>query len=183
MVDENNLIWIDLEMTGLDISKDKILEIAVVVTDKDLNILDRGFDLVVKQKDKDLENMNDWCKQHFGESGLIKESKASKINIVDAEKRAIELIKQYCVKSKTILCGNSIHADRKYIEKYMPKLAKYFHYRMIDVSSIKELSKRWYPDVYKTVETIKGDGAHRSLDDIMASIAELKLYKEKVFVS
>ena len=172
------LVWMDLEMTGLNPLKDKIIEIAVVITDNNLNLLDSGLNLVIYQTDSVLQHMNDWCKQHHAQSGLIDKIKASKITEQEAEAQVIKYIKQYVPINSSPLCGNSIHMDRSFLANHMQTLHDYFHYRNIDVSSIKELLQRW-----SKPDTVLFDKAlnHRALDDVICSIDELKFYRDKGF--
>ena len=177
MKNDNWLVWMDLEMTGLNAAEDKIIEIATVVTDMNLNSLETGPEIVVHQNDDVLEKMNDWCKEHHGRSGLTEKVRKSKISVKEAESTTLEFIKQFVKQGKAPLCGNSIHQDRNFLMEYMPGLCHYLHYRNIDVSSIKELTYRWYPDLPGFKKTAR----HTAMDDIMESIAELKYYREKIF--
>lgn len=179
MKDSNNLVWIDLEMTGLDAQSDVILEIASIVTDSNLNILEEGPSLVINQTDEKLRKMNEWVKLTHESSGLIEKVKVSKISLQDAQEKTLDFIKKYCVSTLNPLCGNSIWNDRMFLVSYMPEINKYLNYRNIDVSSIKELVKRWYgPEV-----EFKKKKNHRALDDIKESIYELKYYRDKFFVN
>ncbi len=178
MKNKDNLIWIDCEFTGLDYFNNKIVEIAVLVTDKNLNILDKGLNLVIHQSDDVLENMNEWCIENFEKSGLIQKIKESVLKIEEAEKEIINYLKLYTIPKTAPLCGNSIAQDRKILFREMPKLDEYCHYRSIDVSSIKELAKRWKPEILEKVVKKK---EHRALDDIKESIEELKIYKKEFF--
>jgi oligoribonuclease len=174
------LVWIDCEMTGLNPETECIVEIAAVVTDFDLNVLDEGIDLVIKPREGTVEAMGDYVRQMHTDSGLINEF-ASGIDLADAEGQVLEYIKKYIPNAKTSpLAGNTIGTDRMFISKYMPNLDAHLHYRNIDVSTIKELSKRWYPRVY--FQAPKKDGGHRALADILESIEELKYYRSTVFV-
>lgn len=180
MRDKNNLIWIDLEMTGLNVAHDVILEIAVVVTDKDLAVLAEGPSLVIHQPDQILEAMNDWCKRQHGISGLTKAVQESTVSLQQAEERVCDFLKDYCIKGQGILCGNSVWQDKSFIQRYMPKLDAFFHYKIVDVSSIKELVIRWYPtSPYADIK--KGD-VHRALPDVYESIDILKTYRKNFFV-
>ena len=145
--DPQHLIWIDLEMTGLNPDSDLIIEIATVVTDKELTILAQGPVLAVHQSDAALAAMDDWNQKHHGESGLIDRVKASTINEAEAERLTIEFLKQWVPENTSPICGNSIGQDRRFLVRYMPKLEAYFHYRNIDVSTLKELAARWAPEV------------------------------------
>jgi len=176
------LIWIDLEMTGLNPKKDRILEIAMVITDNNFKILDESIDLVLHQSKAIINRMDKWNRIHHGKSGLTEKVLKSKTTLGEAKKKIREVIGKYCDRKTGILCGNSVYVDRMYIRKYMPLIDKYLSYRMIDVTSIKELAKRWYPDkVNKFLENKKSDISHRALDDIKYSIRELEFYKETIF--
>ena len=172
---KDNLIWIDLEMTGLDPEVNRIIEIATIVTDKFLNVLAEGPVLAVHQSDELLALMDDWnTKQHNG-SGLVDRVKASEITDAQAEAQTLEFLKEYVPAGKSPMCGNSIHQDRRFLHRYMPELEAYFHYRHLDVSTVKELAKRWKPRVY---QSFKKESKHLALDDIRDSIDELKHYRE-----
>jgi oligoribonuclease len=173
--DLQHLIWIDLEMTGLNPDSDLIIEIATVVTDKDLNILAQGPVLAVHQSDDALAAMDDWNQKHHGDSGLIDRVKASSINDADAERLTIEFLKQWVPEHTSPICGNSIGQDRRFLYRYMSKLEAYFHYRNIDVSTLKELAARWAPEVK---EGFNKESTHQALQDIIESIEELRYYRE-----
>ena len=173
--DSQNLIWIDLEMTGLNPDSDLIIEIATVVTDKELNILAQGPVLAVHQSDATLAAMDDWNQKHHGQSGLIDRVKASTINEAEAERLTIEFLKQWVPENTSPICGNSIGQDRRFLYRYMPKLEAYFHYRNIDVSTLKELAARWAPEVKNGFNK---ESTHQALDDIIESIEELRYYRE-----
>ncbi len=167
-------------MTGLNPETECLVEIAAVITDFDLNVLDEGIDLVIKPREGTVEAMGDYVRNMHTESGLINEF-ASGIDLADAEAQVLEYIKKYIPNAKTApLAGNTIGTDRMFISKYMPALDNHLHYRNIDVSTIKELSKRWYPRAY--FQAPKKDGGHRALADIIESIEELKYYRQAVFV-
>jgi oligoribonuclease len=175
MKSDKNLIWIDLEMTGLDPSKERIIEIATIVTDSELNIVAEGPVFAIHQPDSLLEAMDSWnTKQHNG-SGLVARIKASTVTEAEAEAKTLEFLKQYLNEKVSPMCGNSVWQDRRFLNLYMPKLEQFFHYRMIDVSSVKELAKRWMPQVCKG---LKKQNKHLALDDIKDSIEELKYYRE-----
>ena len=173
--DSNNFIWTDLEMTGLNPDNDLIIEIATIVTDKDLNILAEGPVLAVHQSDEVLAAMDDWNQKHHGQSGLIERVKASTIDEMEAQRQTIGFLKQWVPKNKSPMCGNSICQDRRFMFRYMPELEKYFHYRNLDVSTLKELAARWAPDLLKGFNK---KAEHKALDDIIESIEELKYYRE-----
>ena len=173
--DLQHLIWIDLEMTGLNPDSDLIIEIATVVTDKDLNILAQGPVLAVHQSDEALAAMDDWNQKHHGQSGLIDRVKASTINDAEAERLTIEFLKQWVPENTSPICGNSIGQDRRFLYRFMPKLEAYFHYRNIDVSTLKELAARWAPEVK---EGFNKESTHQALQDIIESIEELRYYRE-----
>lgn len=182
MMTSQNLIWIDMEMTGLNVEHDKILEIAVVITDSELNILNETIDIAISQPKEILDNMNDWCKEHHGQSGLTDRSMHSGLTIAEASKIIFKVISKYCEESQGLLCGNSVYVDRMFLKKFFPKIESYLSYRLIDVSSIKEIAKRWYPhEVTKFLKHKETDVTHRALDDIKWSINELKFYREAIF--
>lgn len=177
-ISENNLIWVDLEMTGLVPERDVIIEIATVVTDAELNTLAEGPVLAIHHADQILGAMDDWnTNQHTG-SGLVARVKSSKVSMADAEEQTIEFLKQWVPKGKSPICGNSICQDRRFLARYMPRLEAYFHYRNLDVSTIKELAVRWKPELLKGVQK---KGSHLALDDILDSIEELKHYRKHFF--
>ena len=165
-------------MTGLEPETDVILEIASIVTDSQLNILATGPVFAIHQSDYVLDNMSQWCIEHHGKSGLTQRCRDSKVDINTASEETIKFLTQYVPKGKSPMCGNSIGQDRRFINKYMSEFEDYFHYRNLDVSTVKELARRWKPEVLdKVVKT----GAHLALDDIQESIAELKVYQEHFF--
>ena len=173
--DTANLIWIDLEMTGLNPDTDLIIEIATIITDKDLNILAQGPVLAVHQPDAALAAMDDWNQKHHGQSGLIERVKASLINDAEAERLTIDFLKDWVPENTSPICGNSIGQDRRFLYRYMPTLEAYFHYRNIDVSTLKELAARWAPAVK---DGFNKESSHQALDDILESIDELRYYRE-----
>lgn len=173
--DSQHLIWIDLEMTGLNPDTDLIIEIATIVTDKELNILAEGPVIALHQSDAALAGMDDWNQLHHGQSGLIERVKASTIDDAEAERLTIEFLQQWVPANTSPICGNSIGQDRRFLRRYMPKLEAYFHYRNIDVSTLKELAARWAPALK---EGFKKQTKHQALDDIIESIEELRYYRE-----
>ncbi|HKK05628.1 MAG: oligoribonuclease [Gammaproteobacteria bacterium] len=173
--DPNNLIWIDLEMTGLDTMNDRIIEIATIVTDSGLNVLAEGPVLAVHQPDEALEGMDEWNKKTHGGSGLIERVRASDCDEAEAERQTLEFLRQYVPANASPMCGNSICQDRRFLARCMPALEAYFHYRNLDVSTLKELARRWHPSVYSGYSK---QGAHLALDDIRDSIRELQHYRE-----
>lgn len=171
----------DLEMTGLEPARHVIVEIATLVTDDDLNILEEGPDLVVHQDDAALAEMDPVVVEMHTRSGLIDEIRSSTISLADAGAKTLEFIKRHVTEPRTVpLCGNSIGMDRRFLAAYLPEIEEYLHYRSVDVSTVKELVKRWYPGLNNTRP--RKTGAHRALDDVMESIAEMKFYREHVFV-
>ncbi|XP_071171576.1 probable oligoribonuclease isoform X1 [Mytilus edulis] len=172
-------VWVDLEMTGLDIEKEHIIEMACLVTDTELNVIAEGPNLVINQPDEVLDNMGEWCKQHHGESGLTDAVRKSDISLEKAEQNMLNFIKEHTTESTALLAGNSIHADRMFLNKYMPKFLNHLHYRILDVSTVKELCRHWYPEEYQKAP--KKKIAHRALDDIKESMQELKFYKGAIF--
>jgi len=176
----SNLVWIDLEMTGLDPAKDVILEIATIVTDVQLNIVAQGPSFIINQPDEALDGMIEYVKQMHAKSGLTQAVRASNVSLRQAEQLTLEFIKQHCKAGESPLCGNTIWSDRLFLAHYMPQLTQYVHYRLIDVSSIKEVILRWYPAVDGSY--FKKSNTHRALDDIKESIEELKFYKEHFFI-
>ncbi|WP_044470665.1 oligoribonuclease [Mannheimia massilioguelmaensis] len=174
-LDNQNLIWIDLEMTGLDPEQERIIEIATIVTDKDLNILAEGPVLAIHQSDELLNKMSDWCIKTHTENGLVERVKASKLTERAAELQTLDFLKKWVPKGVSPICGNSVAQDKRFLFKYMPELADYFHYRYLDVSTLKELARRWQPEVLNGFEK---KATHLALDDIRESIAELVYYRE-----
>lgn len=181
MRSKTNLIWVDLEMTGLDVTKDHILEIAVVVTNKDLEVIGEWPSLVIHQPDTVLDSMNEWCKKQHGLSGLTQEVKNSRITLDQAEETVCGFLTDYCAPGQGIVCGNSVWQDKAFIKASMPKLASFFHYKIVDVSSLKELMIRWYPK--SPYSDIKKADKHRALADIHESVEILKIYRNHFFLS
>ncbi len=180
MPQNDRLVWIDLEMTGLSTENDEIVEIAAIVTEADLTEIDEGVSFVVKPGDKALENMDDFVTNMHTVSGLITEIPDG-LSLSDAQEKVLAYIKEHMPEEgKGLLAGSSVYVDRGFLAKYMPKIDQYLHYRLIDVSSIKELSRRWYPKVY--FNSPEKTGNHRALADIRESIAELRYYRDAVFV-
>ena len=171
------LVWVDLEMTGLNSEKDKIVEIATLITNANLDVLAEGPDLVIYQPPIVIDNMNDWCQEHFAQSGLLNSIHDSKISLAEAEEQTLNFLKTHCPPKTALFAGNSVHIDYEFIRFQMPKLADFMHYRIIDVSTIKELALRWYP---QTSAFIKVE-PHRAHDDILESIDELKYYRAQIF--
>lgn len=174
----DNLIWIDLEMTGLNPEKDRIIELATVVTDSQLNILGVGPVFAIRQSDELLNGMDAWNTKQHNSSGLVSRVKESVVTEAEAEAKTIEFLKQYVPSGKSPMCGNSVYQDRRFLFRYMPELERYFHYRLLDVSTLKELALRWAPRVYSGLEK---DSKHLALDDIRDSIEELKYYRANLF--
>lgn len=175
---DQNLIWIDLEMTGLDPETHKVIEIATIVTDSQLNILAEGPVLAVHQPESELQKMDDWCTNTHTQSGLVERVRQSQVSEDDAVAQTIAFLEQWVPAGKSPICGNSIGQDRRFLYKHMPRLEEYFHYRYIDVSTIKELTHRWQPAV---LDGFSKQGSHLALDDIRESIAELQFYRSTVF--
>lgn len=179
-MDQLNLIWIDLEMTGLDTFNDKIIEIATVVTDKNLKVLAEGPTLTVNQSDETLEAMDEWNTRQHGQSGLTERVRNSELSAAEAERQTLEFLKGWVPEGKSPMCGNSICQDRRFMAREMPLLEAYFHYRNLDVSSIKELVVRWRPEL---LGGFSKKGSHLARDDIYDSIAELQYYREHFIVA
>ncbi len=172
---DTHLVWVDMEMSGLDPDNDRVLEVALVVTDKDLNLVEEGPVLVVRQPDAVLDAMDSWNKSTHGKSGLIDKVKASTLSEADVEQHMIEFMKQHVGERKSPMCGNSICQDRRFMARHLPRLEAYFHYRNLDVSTLKELAARWRPDLK---DGFKKANSHTALADIQESIEELKYYRE-----
>jgi len=170
-----NLIWLDLEMTGLDPDNDLIIEIATVITDKYLNVLATGPLIAVHQSDAALAAMDDWNQEHHGKSGLIERVKSSTVDDAAAMQQTLEFIQQWVPAGESPMCGNSIGQDRRFLYRYMRPLEEYFHYRNLDVSTLKELAIRWAPSI---LDTFQKKESHQALEDVIESIEELKHYRE-----
>lgn len=172
---DTNWVWIDLEMTGLDPEKERIIEIATIVTDDRLNILAEGPELVVHQPQSLLDAMDEWCVTHHGESGLTRRVQESRVTEADAEAQTLAFLKKWVTPGRSPLAGNTIGQDRRFLVKYMPQLEAFMHYRNLDVSTLKILAKSWKPEI---LDGFSKKNAHRALDDIKESIEELKYYRE-----
>jgi len=178
----NVLVWMDLEMTGLDHMSDVIVEIATIITDDDLNIVAEGPDLVIHQSDEVLSNMNEVVTKMHTDSGLLEQISSSTLTLQEAGQQTLEFIREHCPEAGTVpLCGNSIGTDRRFLARYLPEIENYLHYRSVDVSSIKELVRRWYPEA--NARRPWKPNSHRALDDIKESVAELQHYQQVVFRS
>lgn len=169
-----NLIWIDLEMTGLDVSQDRIIEIATIVTDSQLNIVAEGPVFAIHQSEQQLDLMDDWNVSHHNSSGLVARVRASSTTEAEAEAATIAFLQQYVPEGQSPMCGNSVWQDRRFLSRYMPALERYFHYRLIDVSTLKELARRWVPRIYGGFQK---ESQHLALADIRESVEELRYYR------
>ena len=177
-ISDKNLIWIDLEMTGLDPETHKIIEIATIVTDPQLNILAEGPVLAIHQPEAELDKMDDWCTNTHTNSGLVERICKSTVTEQQAVAQTIAFLEQWVPKGASPICGNSIGQDRRFLYKHMPELEQYFHYRYLDVSTLKELTRRWKPEL---LDGLNKKGSHLALDDIRDSIDELRYYRENIF--
>lgn len=172
------LIWLDMEMTGLDPDTEHVLEIATLITNAELEIIAEGPDIVVHQSDEILDAMGDWCREHHGASGLTEACRSSTVSVTEAERQTLAFVEAHCEPGRSPLCGNTIGQDRRFLVRHMPTLDAFLHYRSVDVSTIKELCERWYPALPGVLKS----EAHRALDDIRESLAELRYYREHIFV-
>lgn len=177
MENKHNLIWIDLEMTGLDPATDRVIEVATIVTDAELNVLAEGPVIAIHQPDDIIDNMDEWNTKTHGNSGLVQRVKDSTIDEAEAQRMTIEFLRGYIGKGISPMCGNSVHQDRRFMFKYLPELEQFFHYRNLDVSTLKELARRWAPEKLKGLQK---KGSHKALDDIRESIEELQYYREHI---
>lgn len=175
----DNLVWIDMEFSGLDVESECILEVATIVTDGQLTVLAQGPVIAINQSDSLLEAMDEWNTTHHTESGLLERVKKSRETHLSAQQKTLIFLGKHCESGQSPLCGNSVHMDRWFMRKHMPELEEFLHYRNIDVTSIKELAKRWYPDIPE----FEKENTHTALNDIQESIAELGYYREKLFKS
>ena len=176
---ETNLVWLDLEMTGLDLGEDRITEIACLVTNESLEVIEEGPEIIINQPEELFDKSDPFLVETFIDSGFVDKMKESKYSEIEAEKEVLSFIKKHVSKNKSPLCGNSVYMDRMFINRYMKKLDDYLHYRLVDVSTLKNLALRWYPDLpeFEKSET------HRAMDDIKESIEELRYYREHILVS
>jgi oligoribonuclease len=175
----DRLLWVDLEMTGLDPCSHRILEIATLVTDGSLELLAEGPDLVIFQPPEVLEGMNDWSREHHQASGLLRRVRESELTASEAEQRTLDFLQKWCPPGQAPLAGNSVHMDRFFLKLHMPRLEEHAHYRNVDVTTIKELVRRWYPQIWERAP--RKTDSHRALDDLRESIAELRYYRQHVF--
>ncbi|MEJ6562476.1 MAG: oligoribonuclease [Euryarchaeota archaeon] len=173
----DRLVWIDLEMTGLDVTKESIIEIATVITDGELNVLAQGPNLAISVDESLLAGMDEWNTTHHTSSGLVERVKHQSVSLEEAERQTLEFLYEWVPEGTAPLCGNSVWNDKKFMEKEMPSLVAHLHYRMIDVSTVKELARRWYPGIGR----YEKKGAHLALDDILESIEELRYFRTRVF--
>ena len=174
------LVWIDLERTGLDPNKERIIEVATLITDNELRLIAEGPVIAVKQPDSLLDAMDDWNTRTHGESGLVDRVKASRVDTAGAERQTLAFLETYVVPGSSPVCGNSVHQDRRFLEREMPRLLEFFHYRNLDVSTLKELARRWHPGVLKGFEK---RNTHKALDDIRESVDELAHYRRTLLRS
>ncbi|MBE0509318.1 MAG: oligoribonuclease [Chromatiales bacterium] len=175
--DSSNLVWIDLEMTGLEPDQDRVIEIATIVTDAQLNLLAEGPVLAIHQSEAVLAGMDEWNQTHHGQSGLLQRVRDSRIDEAEAQQQTMAFLSQFVDGRQSPMCGNSICQDRRFLARHMPELEGFFHYRNLDVSTLKELARRWYPEVFAGLSKT---GSHQALDDIRESIEELRYYRERM---
>jgi oligoribonuclease len=173
------LVWMDLEMTGLDPERERIIEIATLVTDGELNVVAEGPELVLHQPEPVLDAMDEWNKKHHGDSGLVDRVRASTVSEAEAEAQIVAFLREHVGEREAPLAGNSIHQDRRFLARYMPTLDAYLHYRLVDVSTVKELVARWHPEIY--AKRPHKQATHRALEDIRESIEELRYYRAAAF--
>ena len=174
---ESRLVWIDLEMTGLDPGENTIIEIATIVTESDLSIVAEGPSFAIDVGKEELAKMDNWNVKHHTENGLLDRIESEGVSMQNAERQTLEFLKEHCSPNQSPLCGNTIGQDRRFLRRYMPDLHEFFHYRSVDVTSIKILARSWYPEVGKW----RKNSGHRALDDIRGSIEELAYYRDKLF--
>ncbi|CAK9831139.1 Probable oligoribonuclease [Anthophora retusa] len=174
------IVWLDTELTGLDMEKDTILEVACIITDKNLNVVSDEFSVIINHSDEILENMNEWSRDSHLKTGLTQECKSSKISLKEAEEMLLNYLKKYIPENTCPLAGNTIFVDHIFLRKHMPLVSNYLHYRVIDVSTIKELTRRWYPTIYENAP-IK-QFCHRAAQDVKESIQELKYYADNICI-
>nr|AIE90272.1 Exonuclease RNase T and DNA polymerase III (orn, REX2, REXO2) [uncultured marine group II/III euryarchaeote AD1000_01_G07] len=174
---EERLVWMDLEMTGLDADENTIIEIATIVTEGDLTVVAEGPAIAISQPESELAKMDDWNLTHHTKNGLLDRVRNQGTPMAEAEAQTIEFLREHCIEGVSPLCGNTIGQDRRFLRRYMPDLHGFFHYRSVDVTSIKQLVDRWYPNMPRATKP----AGHRALDDIRGSIAELQYYRENVF--
>lgn len=175
MQNAKNLAWLDMEMTGLNPDHDRIIEVAMIITDSDLNVLAQSEVYVIHQPDSIIDHMDAWNTATHNRTGLVAKVKASTLNEAETEQKLLDFMSEWIPEKASPMCGNSIHQDRRFMVRYMPRLEAYFHYRNLDVSTLKELAKRWNPPIAKGVTK---KGAHQALDDIMESIEEMAYYRQ-----
>ncbi|KAL5494506.1 hypothetical protein EMCRGX_G015856 [Ephydatia muelleri] len=178
-MNSERLVWVDLEMGGLDTNVHTILEMACAITDSELNVVAETPDIVIHQSDDVLSAMTPWCVEHHGKSGLTAACQNSNISLAEAEEIMVTFVKSHVPKGECPLAGNSIYSDKRFLEKYMPSFMAHLHYRMVDVSTVKELCRRWHPDAYSAAP--RKEAKHRAIDDIRESIAELRYYRNSIF--
>lgn len=179
--DKERLVWVDCEMTGLEIDTCHLLEVACLITDDQLNIVAEGPNIIIHQTDEILQSMNEWCVIQHGRSGLTEQVRQSPVSLQQAEMELVSFVRQHTPRGSCPLAGNTVHVDKKFLDKYMPQFVDHLHYRIVDVSTVKELCRRWFPKEYELAP--RKAGSHRALEDIKESIKELQYYREAVFKS